>query len=59
MLGLIVLAIVGVIVWQLWIREPAARAAWDDLELHHELKLSFGEEWRARLRKEAAAAASR
>ena len=28
-----------------WIREPAARAAWDDLELHHELKLSFGEGW--------------
>ncbi len=28
-----------------WIREPAARAAWDDLELQHELKLSFGEGW--------------
>jgi hypothetical protein len=28
-----------------WIREPAARAAWDDLELQHELKLSFAEGW--------------
>jgi hypothetical protein len=28
-----------------WISEPAARAAWDDLELRHELKLSFGEGW--------------
>ena len=28
-----------------WIREPAARAAWDDLELQHELKLSFSEGW--------------
>jgi hypothetical protein len=28
-----------------WIREPAARAAWDDLELQLELKLSFGEGW--------------
>ena len=28
-----------------WIHEPAARAAWDDLELEQELKLSFGEGW--------------
>jgi hypothetical protein len=28
-----------------WIREPMARAAWDALELEHELKLSFGEGW--------------
>ena len=28
-----------------WIREPPARAAWDDLELEHELKLSFSEGW--------------
>jgi hypothetical protein len=28
-----------------WIREPAAREAWDDLELRHELKLSFDEGW--------------
>jgi hypothetical protein len=28
-----------------WITEPAARAAWDDLELQHELKLSFSEGW--------------
>jgi len=28
-----------------WIHDPAARAAWDDLELQLELKLSFGEGW--------------
>lgn len=28
-----------------WIAEPAAREAWDDLDLRHELKLSFGEGW--------------
>ena len=28
-----------------WINEPAARAAWDDLELQYELKLSFNEGW--------------
>jgi len=28
-----------------WIREPAAREAWDDLELNRELKLSFDEGW--------------
>ena len=28
-----------------WIREPAARAAWDDLELEQELKLTFNEGW--------------
>jgi hypothetical protein len=28
-----------------WIREPAAREAWDDLELRLELKLSFVEGW--------------
>ena len=28
-----------------WIRDPAASSAWDDLELQHELKLSFGEGW--------------
>jgi hypothetical protein len=32
-------------VFREWVREPAARAASDDLELHHELKLSFGEGW--------------
>ena len=28
-----------------WITDPAGRAAWDELELRHELKLSFGEGW--------------
>jgi hypothetical protein len=28
-----------------WIHEPAARKAWDDLELRQELKLSFGDGW--------------
>ena len=28
-----------------WIREPAAGAAWDDLELQYELKLSFTDGW--------------
>jgi len=32
-------------VFREWIREPAAREAWDDLELQHELKLSFSEGW--------------
>jgi hypothetical protein len=28
-----------------WVRDPAARLAWDELELQHELKLSFAEGW--------------
>ena len=28
-----------------WLREPAAREAWDQLELRHELRLSFGDGW--------------
>jgi hypothetical protein len=28
-----------------WLREPAAREAWDELELRHELKLAVGDGW--------------
>jgi hypothetical protein len=28
-----------------WVREPAGRTGWDDLELRNELKLSFGDGW--------------